>query len=90
MTTVTSLFVELSLYRDRYFKGSQGELERFLRTSSTLYVGNLSFYTTEEQMFYFQNVEILNTQLWDWIKSKEHNMNFVLLSTVADQMQKVR
>ncbi|XP_027211644.2 nuclear cap-binding protein subunit 2 isoform X2 [Penaeus vannamei] len=31
--------------------GSRSEQERLLRTSSTLYVGNLSFYTTEEQLY---------------------------------------
>lgn len=32
------------------FKGTRDELERKLETSSTLYVGNLSFFTTEEQI----------------------------------------
>ncbi|XP_037796891.1 nuclear cap-binding protein subunit 2-like isoform X1 [Penaeus monodon] len=31
--------------------GSRSEQERLLRTTSTLYVGNLSFYTTEEQLY---------------------------------------
>ena len=31
-------------------KGSRDELERKLETSATLYVGNLSFFTTEEQI----------------------------------------
>ncbi|PNF42005.1 Nuclear cap-binding protein subunit 2 [Cryptotermes secundus] len=51
MPTFASPSVELSSYRDRRFKGSAGELKRLLRTSSTLYVGNLSFYTTEEQIY---------------------------------------
>ncbi|XP_023726782.1 nuclear cap-binding protein subunit 2 isoform X2 [Cryptotermes secundus] len=51
MNTVTSPSVELSSYRDQHFKGSRGEQERLLRTSSTLYIGNLSFYTTEEQIY---------------------------------------
>ena len=34
-----------------FFKGSRGEQERLLRTSTTLYIGNLSFYTTEEQIY---------------------------------------
>lgn len=41
---------ELSAYRDQHFRGSRDELERKLERSSTLYVGNLSFYTTEEQI----------------------------------------
>jgi RNA recognition motif-containing protein len=31
-------------------QGSRAEQERLLLTSSTLYVGNLSFFTTEEQI----------------------------------------
>jgi nuclear cap-binding protein subunit 2 len=42
--------VTLSAYRDRSFKGSPTEQERLLSQSTTLYVGNLSFYTTEEQI----------------------------------------
>ncbi|XP_017040177.1 nuclear cap-binding protein subunit 2 [Drosophila ficusphila] len=45
-----SASVELSSYRDQHFKGSRSEQERSLRDSTTLYVGNLSFYTTEEQI----------------------------------------
>ncbi|XP_067046337.1 nuclear cap-binding protein subunit 2-like isoform X2 [Acropora muricata] len=41
---------ELSAYRDQHFRGSRDELERKLETSATLYVGNLSFFTTEEQI----------------------------------------
>lgn len=33
-----------------YFRGSKKLQEKFLKISSTLYVGNLSFYTTEEQI----------------------------------------
>lgn len=43
--------VELSAYRDQHFKGSRAEQERLLLMSSTLYVGNMSFYTTEEQIY---------------------------------------
>ena len=43
--------VDLSVYRDQHFKGSEYELERQLKRSSTLYVGNLSFYTTENQLY---------------------------------------
>jgi hypothetical protein len=42
---------QLSAYRDRRFLGSQDEFETALRTSTTVYVGNLSFYTTEEQIY---------------------------------------
>jgi len=43
--------VELSSYRDQHFKGSRSEQERLLCDSTTLYVGNMSFYTTEEQIY---------------------------------------
>lgn len=32
-------------------QGSRAEQDRLLRNSTTLYVGNLSFYTTEEQIY---------------------------------------
>uniref|UniRef100_A0A915PPX6 Nuclear cap-binding protein subunit 2 n=1 Tax=Setaria digitata TaxID=48799 RepID=A0A915PPX6_9BILA len=41
----------LGPYRDQRFKGSLREQERLLLTSKTLYVGNLSYYTTEEQTY---------------------------------------
>ncbi|KAF2359044.1 RNA recognition motif domain [Trinorchestia longiramus] len=43
--------VELSSYRDQHYKGSRVEQERCLRYSCTMYVGNLSFFTTEEQLY---------------------------------------
>lgn len=42
--------VSLSSYRDQKYKGTRTDLERQLLQSSTLYIGNLSFYTTEEQI----------------------------------------
>ncbi|KAF5177616.1 Nuclear cap-binding protein subunit, partial [Thalictrum thalictroides] len=53
-TTMASLFKDpnkLSAYRDRKFPGSQDEFEHALQTSMTVYVGNMSFYTTEEQVY---------------------------------------
>lgn len=41
----------ISQYRDRRFEGNQEQFEQALRTSTTVYVGNLSFYTTEEQIY---------------------------------------
>ncbi|XP_015493760.2 nuclear cap-binding protein subunit 2 isoform X3 [Parus major] len=43
-------YAELSQYRDQHFRGTRYDQERLLRKSCTLYVGNLSFYTTEEQI----------------------------------------
>jgi hypothetical protein len=40
----------LSSYRDQHFKGTRTEQEKLLEKSATLYVGNMSFYTTEEQV----------------------------------------
>lgn len=57
LSTVSHLGVQmqnpeqLSAYRDRRFLGTQDEFEHALRTSVTVYVGNLSFYTTEEQIY---------------------------------------
>uniref|UniRef100_A0A8C5ME51 Nuclear cap-binding protein subunit 2 n=1 Tax=Leptobrachium leishanense TaxID=445787 RepID=A0A8C5ME51_9ANUR len=43
-------YVSLSEYRDQYFRGNRFDQEGLLKRSATLYVGNLSFYTTEEQI----------------------------------------
>eukprot|EP00871_Galdieria_phlegrea_P005048 jgi/Galph1/5544/GphlegSOOS_G4167.1 len=40
-----------TLYRDKRFQGTQEEYEQRIATSKTLYVGNLSFYTSEEQIW---------------------------------------
>uniref|UniRef100_A0A6B2EG06 Nuclear cap-binding protein subunit 2 n=1 Tax=Phlebotomus kandelakii TaxID=1109342 RepID=A0A6B2EG06_9DIPT len=42
--------VEMSSYRDQHFKGSRTDQERLLKLTTTLYAGNLSFFTTEEQI----------------------------------------
>ncbi|CAL8469452.1 g8993 [Coccomyxa elongata] len=42
---------DISQYRDRRFPGTQEEFEKCLKESTTLYIGNLSFYTTEEQIY---------------------------------------
>ncbi|KAJ0032688.1 hypothetical protein NQD34_002769 [Periophthalmus magnuspinnatus] len=44
-------YVDISQYRDQHFKGNRYEQEKLLKQSNTLYVGNLSFYTTEEQVY---------------------------------------
>ncbi|KAI7840260.1 hypothetical protein COHA_006042 [Chlorella ohadii] len=41
----------ISQYKDRRFNGTQQAFEECLHTSTTVYVGNLSFYTTEDQIF---------------------------------------
>lgn len=46
----TEIITLLRLIKTLYFQGSRSEQERSLRESTTLYVGNLSFYTTEEQI----------------------------------------
>ncbi|KAF5744082.1 nuclear cap-binding protein subunit 2-like [Tripterygium wilfordii] len=51
---MASLFkdqTKLSAYRDRKFLGTQEEFEYTLQTSTTVYIGNMSFYTTEEQIY---------------------------------------
>lgn len=42
--------VELSSYRDQHFKGTRYDQEKQLKLTTTLYVGNMAFYTTEEQI----------------------------------------
>ncbi|KAI5338720.1 hypothetical protein L3X38_017992 [Prunus dulcis] len=51
---MASLFKDqskLSQYRDRRFLGSQEDFEQALLASTTVYIGNMSFYTTEEQVY---------------------------------------
>ncbi|CAG8650716.1 2725_t:CDS:2 [Paraglomus brasilianum] len=40
-----------STYKDQQYQGTSTDLAKDLSNSSTLYVGNLSFYTTEEQIY---------------------------------------
>ncbi|KAI3793635.1 hypothetical protein L1987_36255 [Smallanthus sonchifolius] len=42
---------KISAYRDRRFPGTQEEYENALQTTTTVYIGNMSFYTTEEQLY---------------------------------------
>lgn len=39
------------IYITPYLQGTRAEQDKLLRLSTTLYVGNLSFYTTEEQIY---------------------------------------
>ncbi|XP_022738175.1 nuclear cap-binding protein subunit 2-like isoform X2 [Durio zibethinus] len=51
---MASLFkdsAKISAYRDRRFNGTQEEFEQSLLNSTTVYIGNMSFYTTEEQVY---------------------------------------
>ncbi len=48
---IKALNPAISHYRDRRFDGTQEQFEERLRTSTTVYVGNLSFYTTEDQIY---------------------------------------
>lgn len=41
----------ISQYKDRRFQGTQHEFEECLHRATTVYVGNLSFFTTEDQIF---------------------------------------
>jgi nuclear cap-binding protein subunit 2 len=42
--------IALSAYRDQKYKGTKTDQEKQLLNSTTLYIGNLSFFTTEEQI----------------------------------------
>ena len=48
--SIFNISIALSSYRDQKNKGTKQDIERQLLQSSTLYIGNLSFYTTEEQI----------------------------------------
>ncbi|XP_034737462.1 nuclear cap-binding protein subunit 2 [Etheostoma cragini] len=47
---ISDSYVDISQYRDQHFKGNRYDQEKLLKQSNTLYVGNLSFYTTEDQV----------------------------------------
>uniref|UniRef100_A0A8D3DP84 Nuclear cap-binding protein subunit 2 n=1 Tax=Scophthalmus maximus TaxID=52904 RepID=A0A8D3DP84_SCOMX len=47
---ISDSYIDISQYRDQHFRGYRYEQEKLLKQSHTLYVGNLSFYTTEEQV----------------------------------------
>ena len=52
----------LTQYKDRKFQGSLDDYLECLRTSTTLYVGNVSFFTTEEQIWeIFSKVGVVRT-----------------------------
>ncbi|KAJ3047574.1 Nuclear cap-binding protein subunit 2, partial [Rhizophlyctis rosea] len=51
MTSLVPSLGAPSSYRDQRYIGTTEKLARELATSTTLYVGNLSFYTTEEQIY---------------------------------------
>ncbi|GKB18963.1 nuclear cap-binding protein subunit 2 [Tanacetum coccineum] len=42
---------KISAYHDRRFPRTQDEYEHALQTSTTVYIGNTSFYNTEEQLY---------------------------------------
>lgn len=51
MTSVVHTLGRPSAYRDRKYPAGLLQLEIDLANSSTLYLGNLSFFTTEEQIY---------------------------------------
>ncbi|KAG1053812.1 hypothetical protein G6F46_005544 [Rhizopus delemar] len=51
MTTIINSLATPSSYRDQLYQGSSNQLTDDLSTTATLYVGNLSFFTTEEQIY---------------------------------------
>ncbi len=64
---VQALGSSLSDYRDRRFSGSDEEYYERLRTSTTVYVGNLSFQTTEFQMY-----EVRQPAAMPWLLMQQH------------------
>jgi nuclear cap-binding protein subunit 2 len=39
------------VHRDKFYPGTQEEFEHELNNSSTIYVGNINFFTREEQLW---------------------------------------
>ncbi|TPX63926.1 hypothetical protein SpCBS45565_g06245 [Spizellomyces sp. 'palustris'] len=51
MTSLVTSLGKPSVYKDNKYLGTDEDWEREIAASSTLYIGNLSFYTTEEQIY---------------------------------------
>jgi nuclear cap-binding protein subunit 2 len=51
MASLLTSLAEVSPYFDKRYPGTEEQFMRDLNNSTTLYVGNLSFYTTEEQIY---------------------------------------
>ncbi|CAO3645801.1 unnamed protein product [Cunninghamella echinulata] len=49
--SLVKLLAVPSSYKDQQYQGTSNQLNNELSSTTTLYVGNLSFYTTEEQIF---------------------------------------
>eukprot|EP00658_Telonema_sp_P-2_P064530 TRINITY_DN5357_c0_g1_i2.p1 TRINITY_DN5357_c0_g1~~TRINITY_DN5357_c0_g1_i2.p1 ORF type:complete len:234 (-),score=58.92 TRINITY_DN5357_c0_g1_i2:233-934(-) len=53
VTRLENRYKPITEYHDGKYRGSREDREQKLRTSSTMYIGNLSFFTTEEQCMEF-------------------------------------
>ncbi|KAI9316707.1 hypothetical protein BX666DRAFT_1946147 [Dichotomocladium elegans] len=51
MTTIVSSLAAPSTYKDQQYQGSSAQFRDDLTSTATLYIGNLSFFTTEEQIY---------------------------------------
>ncbi|KAI8393817.1 uncharacterized protein BYT42DRAFT_542018 [Radiomyces spectabilis] len=51
MTSLVNSLAVPSSYRDQLYQGTSNQFVDDLSSTTTLYVGNLSFYTTEEQIY---------------------------------------
>ncbi|KAJ3201217.1 nuclear cap binding complex subunit, partial [Clydaea vesicula] len=51
MTSICPTLGMQTNYKDKSFQGSDEEWKTLMSTSATLYLGNLAFYTTEEQIY---------------------------------------
>ncbi|KAK9764831.1 nuclear cap binding complex subunit [Basidiobolus ranarum] len=51
MATIVPHLSSPSTYRDQQYQGTRSQLQNELGNSTTIYVGNLSFFTSEEQIY---------------------------------------
>ncbi|PNI17007.1 NCBP2L isoform 2 [Pan troglodytes] len=84
--------LELSCYRDHQFSGRKFQQEKLLKESSTLNMGNLSFYTTEEKIHeLFSRSDIRNIFMGlDKIKKTACGFCFVECHNRADAENAMR
>lgn len=76
----------ISHYRDRRFDGNQEQFEERLHTSTTVYIGNLSFFTTEDQIYEVCESRSCSTATWGSV----HTCNCELTNCVLAGLFKSR
>jgi len=82
---------EVGAYRDHRFGGAREKQDHMLKNTATLYVGNLSFYTTEEQVHeLFSKVGDVKRIIMGLDKQKKTPCGFALSNITIEKTVKTR